>query len=109
MKTLSHQNIVKLREVLSSRSKLYIVMDLVRGGTLYDVIERRGALDEKLARTYFQQLVDAVDHCHRHRVYHRDLKLENVLVDESGCLKVCLSLSSRYELKVDADVSVHCL
>jgi serine/threonine protein kinase len=88
MKALSHQNIVNLREVLSSKSKLYIVMDLVRGGELFEMIERRGELDEKLARKYFQQLVDGIDYCHRRGVCHRDLKPENLLVDESGCLKV---------------------
>jgi 5'-AMP-activated protein kinase, catalytic alpha subunit len=97
MKALSHQNIVNLREVLSSKSKLYIVMDLVRGGELFEMIERRGELDEKLARKYFQQLVDAVDYCHRRGVCHRDLKPENLLVDESGCLKVGIWSSTWYE------------
>lgn len=88
MKALSHTNIVNLREVLSSKSKLYIVMDLVRGGELYEMIERRGGLDEKLARMYFQQLVMGVDYCHRQGVCHRDLKPENLLVDENGQLKI---------------------
>lgn len=88
MKALNHKNIVNLREVLSSKSKLYIVMDLVRGGELFEMIERRGELDEKLARKYFQQLVDGIDYCHRRGVCHRDLKPENLLVDERGTLKI---------------------
>jgi serine/threonine protein kinase len=88
MKALNHKNIVNLREVLSSKSKLYIVMDLVRGGELFEMIERRGELDEKLARKYFQQLVDGIDYCHRRGVCHRDLKPENLLVDEKGALKI---------------------
>lgn len=88
MKALNHKNIVNLREVLSSKSKLYIVMDLVRGGELFEMIERRGELDEKLARKYFQQLVDGIDYCHRRGVCHRDLKPENLLVDEKGTLKI---------------------
>lgn len=79
MKALNHKNIVNLREVLSSKSKLYIVMDLVRGGELFEMIERRGELDEKLARKYFQQLVDGIDYCHRRGVCHRDLKPENLV------------------------------
>jgi serine/threonine protein kinase len=88
MKALNHKNIVNLREVLSSKSKLYIVMDLVRGGELFEMIERKGELDEKLARKYFQQLIDGIDYCHRRGVYHRDLKPENLLVDERGTLKI---------------------
>lgn len=88
MKALNHRNIVNLREVLSSKTKLYIVMDLVRGGELFDQIERNGELDEKLARKYFQQLVDGIDYCHRRGVCHRDLKPENLLVDENGTLKI---------------------
>jgi len=88
MKALNHKNIVNLREVLSSKSKLYIVMDLVRGGELFDMIERKGELDESLARKYFQQLIDGIDYCHRRGVCHRDLKPENLLVDENGVLKI---------------------
>lgn len=88
MKALNHKNIVNLREVLSSKTKLYIVMDLVRGGELFEQIERKGELDEKLARKYFQQLIDGIDYCHRRGVCHRDLKPENLLVDENGTLKI---------------------
>jgi len=88
MKALNHQNIVNLREVLASKTKLYIVMDLVRGGELFDMIERQGELDEALARKYFQQLIDGIYYCHRRGVCHRDLKPENLLVDEKGSLKI---------------------
>lgn len=63
-------------------------MDLVRGGELFEQIERKGELDEKLARKYFQQLIDGIDYCHRRGVCHRDLKPENLLVDENGTLKI---------------------
>eukprot|EP00181_Compsopogon_caeruleus_P001539 CAMPEP_0184686000 /NCGR_PEP_ID=MMETSP0312-20130426/20978_1 /TAXON_ID=31354 /ORGANISM="Compsopogon coeruleus, Strain SAG 36.94" /LENGTH=534 /DNA_ID=CAMNT_0027140657 /DNA_START=538 /DNA_END=2142 /DNA_ORIENTATION=- len=88
MKALNHRNIVNLREVLSSKTKLYIVMDLVRGGELFEMIEKQGELSEKLARKYFQQLVDGVEYCHRRGVVHRDLKPENLLVDANGTLKI---------------------
>ncbi len=55
---------------------------------LFEQIERRGELDTKLARKYFQQLVDGIDYCHRRGVCHRDLKPENLLVDENGTLKI---------------------
>jgi len=88
MKALNHRNIVNLVEVLSSKHKLFIVMDLVRGGELFEMIERQGEIPESLARKYFQQLVDGVDYCHQRGIVHRDLKPENLLVDENGTLKI---------------------
>mmetsp|Transcript_14471 Transcript_14471/g.24946 ORF Transcript_14471/g.24946 Transcript_14471/m.24946 type:complete len:518 (-) Transcript_14471:76-1629(-) len=88
MRTLNHRNIVNLQEVLSSKTKLYLVMDLVRGGELFTMLEKQGELDEKTARRYFQQLVDGLDHCHKKGVCHRDLKPENLLIDEHQVLKI---------------------
>mmetsp|Transcript_13066 Transcript_13066/g.32267 ORF Transcript_13066/g.32267 Transcript_13066/m.32267 type:complete len:793 (+) Transcript_13066:67-2445(+) len=90
MKALRHRNIVNLHQVLTSATKIYMVMDLVRGGELFDKIAARGegGVPEDEARGYFQQLVDGVHYCHRRGVYHRDLKPENLLVSEEGELKV---------------------
>eukprot|EP00177_Eucheuma_denticulatum_P002210 GFKZ01003952.1.p1 GENE.GFKZ01003952.1~~GFKZ01003952.1.p1 ORF type:complete len:1483 (-),score=240.72 GFKZ01003952.1:648-5096(-) len=89
MKALKHRNIVNLRQVLTSQSKLYIVMDLVTGGELFTKILNEGKLEEKIARRYFQQLVDGIEYCHRRGVCHRDLKPENLLIDETtGELKI---------------------
>jgi serine/threonine protein kinase len=81
MRSLSHKHIARMYEVLISNTKLYIVMELVTGGELFDCLERHGRVDETLARQYFQQLVDGVDFCHKSGVAHRDLKPENLLVD----------------------------
>lgn len=89
MKALKHRNIVNLRQVLTSHTKLYIVMDLVTGGELFTKILKEGKLEEKVARRYFQQLVDGIEYCHRRGVCHRDLKPENLLIDETtGELKI---------------------
>lgn len=89
MKALKHRNIVNLRQVLTSQSKLYIVMDLVTGGELFTKILNEGKLQEDVARRYFQQLVDGIEYCHRRGVCHRDLKPENLLIDETtGELKI---------------------
>lgn len=88
MKALKHRNIVNLRQVLTSNTKLYIVMDLVTGGELFTKI-LKGKLEERIARRYFQQLVDGIEYCHRRGVCHRDLKPENLLIDETtGELKI---------------------
>ncbi|XP_061355055.1 CBL-interacting serine/threonine-protein kinase 6-like isoform X1 [Gastrolobium bilobum] len=87
MNMVKHPNIVQLHEVMASKSKIYIAMELVRGGELFDMIAK-GRLREDKARVYFQQLISAVDFCHSRGVYHRDLKPENLLLDEGGNLKV---------------------
>ncbi|XP_065848597.1 CBL-interacting serine/threonine-protein kinase 24-like [Euphorbia lathyris] len=88
MKIVRHPNIVRLHEVLASRTKIYIILEFVTGGELFDKIVHQGRLSENEARRYFQQLIDAVAHCHHKGVYHRDLKPENLLLDSFGKLKV---------------------
>ncbi|XVF34646.1 hypothetical protein REPUB_Repub18cG0076800 [Reevesia pubescens] len=88
MKMARHPNIVRLHEVLASRTKVYIILEFVSGGELFDKIVHRGRLPENECRRYFQQLIDVVAHCHSKGVYHRDLKPENLLLDSYGNLKV---------------------
>uniref|UniRef100_A0A0D9XNC1 non-specific serine/threonine protein kinase n=1 Tax=Leersia perrieri TaxID=77586 RepID=A0A0D9XNC1_9ORYZ len=88
MRLVAHKNIVQLHEVMATRNKIYFVMEYVKGGELFEKVEKRGKLTEGVAHKYFQQLISAVDYCHSRGVYHRDLKLENLLLDENENLKV---------------------
>ncbi|XP_015061451.1 CBL-interacting serine/threonine-protein kinase 24 [Solanum pennellii] len=88
MKIVRHPCIVRLHEVLASQTKIYIVQEFVTGGELFDKIVHLGRLSEDETRTYFQQLIDAIAHCHSKGVYHRDLKPENLLLDFQGNLKI---------------------
>ncbi|KAK7300812.1 hypothetical protein RJT34_11663 [Clitoria ternatea] len=87
MSRLRHPNIVKLHEVLATKTKIYFVLEFVKGGELFARISK-GRFGEDHARRYFQQLISAVAYCHARGVFHRDLKPENLLVDEHGNLKV---------------------
>ncbi|CAN8265096.1 unnamed protein product [Cochlearia groenlandica] len=87
MRIVRHPNVVELKEVMATKTKIYFVMEFVRGGELFAKIAR-GKLKEDSARRYFQQLISAVDFCHSRGVSHRDLKPENLLVDDNGDLKV---------------------
>ncbi|KAL8214801.1 hypothetical protein R6Q57_004250 [Mikania cordata] len=87
MKLVNHPNVVHLYEVMASKTKIYIILEYVKGGELFDIVAK-GKLKENIARKYFQQLISAVDFCHSRGVYHRDLKLENLLLDDEGSLKV---------------------
>ena len=88
MRLVAHKNIVELHEVMATRNKIYFVMEYVKGGELFDKIEKSGKLTESAAHKYFKQLISAVDYCHSRGVYHRDLKPENLLLDEDENLKV---------------------
>ena len=74
----------------------FIVMDFVPGETLDDVVSREGALDVALALDYTCQISNAVDHAHRQGVLHRDLRPSNILVAETGQLKVADFGTSRF-------------
>ncbi|XP_057724297.1 CBL-interacting serine/threonine-protein kinase 11-like [Arachis stenosperma] len=87
MSKLNHPNIVKLHEVLATKTKIYFVLEFVKGGELFAKVSK-GRFSEDLARKYFQQLISAVGYCHSRGVFHRDLKPENLLLDENGNLKV---------------------
>ncbi|KAF3659622.1 CBL-interacting serine/threonine-protein kinase 1 [Capsicum annuum] len=88
LKLLKHPNVVRLYEVLASKSKIYMVLEYVNGGELFDRIVSKGKLSEAQGRKLFQQLVDGVCYCHDKGVSHRDLKLENVLIDSKGNIKI---------------------
>nr|ABK25045.1 unknown [Picea sitchensis] len=88
MRLVQHPNIVLLYEVMASKTKIYFVMEYVKGGELFNRVVEKGRLKEEEARKYFQQLISAVDFCHSRGVYHRDLKPENLLLEENGDLKV---------------------
>ncbi|GMY29190.1 CBL-interacting serine/threonine-protein kinase 5-like [Fagus crenata] len=87
MRLVRHPNVVELKEVLATKTKIFFVMEYVRGGELFTKVAR-GKLKEDSARKYFQQLISAVDFCHSRGVSHRDLKPENLLLDENENLKV---------------------
>lgn len=87
MRLVRHPNVVELKEVMATKTKIFFVMEYVRGGELFAKISK-GKLTEDLARKYFQQLISAVDYCHSRGVSHRDLKPENLLLDDNENLKI---------------------
>ncbi|GMH10012.1 hypothetical protein Nepgr_011853 [Nepenthes gracilis] len=87
MRQLRHPHIIKLFEVLATKTKIYFVMELAKGGELFAKVAK-GRFSEDLSRRYFQHLIPAVRYCHSRGVFHRDLKPENLLLDENWNLKV---------------------
>ncbi|XP_057810473.1 CBL-interacting serine/threonine-protein kinase 25-like [Salvia miltiorrhiza] len=98
MRRVRHPNVVELKEVMATRSKIFIVMEYAAGGALLSSVPRGRRLDEAAARRYFQQLVGAVDFCHSRGVFHRDIKPENLLLGADGRLKISdFGLSALYD------------
>jgi serine/threonine protein kinase len=94
--SLNHPNIVTILTAEKQENVFFIVMEFVPGETLETIIARDGALELSLALDYTCQICNAVDHAHRHGVLHRDLRPANVLVAESGMLKVADFGTSRF-------------
>ncbi|KAG7669363.1 hypothetical protein KSW81_007518 [Nannochloris sp. 'desiccata'] len=88
LKKIHHPYIVNLQEVMSSKDKIFMVMELVTGGDLFDKIAVEGPMKEPAAKTIFIQLLSALHYCHSQGIFHRDLKPENVLLSSEGDVKL---------------------
>ncbi|XP_061401007.1 serine/threonine-protein kinase par-1-like, partial [Musca vetustissima] len=88
MSSVQHPNIIHIYEVFENREKMVLVMEFAAGGELYDYLSERKVLSEEEARRIFRQVATAVYYCHKHKICHRDLKLENILLDEHGNAKI---------------------
>jgi len=88
MSSVQHPNIIHIYEVFENKEKMVLVMEIAAGGELYDYISDRKTLGEPDARRIFRQIATAIYYCHKHNICHRDLKLENILLDEDGGAKI---------------------
>eukprot|EP00210_Caulerpa_lentillifera_P003325 g3174.t1 len=92
LRALNHPHITQFIECYLTEKDLCIVMEYVAGGNLNNFIAKRNGINQNSARWFFQQLIIAVDYCHKKRVIDRDIKLKHVLVDsdnEYPLLKIC--------------------
>ncbi|XP_038135868.1 NUAK family SNF1-like kinase 2 isoform X1 [Cyprinodon tularosa] len=97
MSSLCHPHIITIYEVFENKDKIVIVMEYASQGDLYDYICDKKNLSEPEARHFFRQIVSAVHYCHQNGIVHRDLKLENILLDGNGNVKIAdFGLSNLY-------------
>ncbi|CDO94451.1 unnamed protein product [Kluyveromyces dobzhanskii CBS 2104] len=87
LRLLRHPHIIKLYDVIKSKDEIIMVIEYA-GNELFDYIVQRDKMPEQEARRFFQQIISAVDYCHRHKIVHRDLKPENLLLDEHLNVKI---------------------
>ncbi|XP_065586473.1 hormonally up-regulated neu tumor-associated kinase-like [Cyrtonyx montezumae] len=85
---IKHPNVVQLYETLETDNSYYMVMELCLGGDLLDRICDKQRLAEREVRRYTRQILSAVGYLHCHGIVHRDLKIENFLLDENNNIKI---------------------
>ena len=88
LKYFDHPNMIRLYQVLDTTQNIFVVMEYVSGGELFSLVKKEKGLSEDKARLLFRQIIDGVQYCHQNLVAHRDLKLENILVDKTGLIKI---------------------
>ncbi|CAC9886565.1 Pkinase-domain-containing protein [Aureobasidium pullulans] len=87
LQLLRHPHIIKLYTVITTPKEIIMVLEYA-GGELFQYILDHGRMAEDKARKFFQQIVCAVEYCHRHKIVHRDLKPENLLLDDALNVKI---------------------
>ena len=102
MSQISHQNVIRLKEVQwdatyekkngTKLQVILVVLELATGGELFDFLAFTGPFEPEIARTYFQQLIAGVAHCHSKGIAHRDLKPEvrEYITDTFNVHSICL-------------------
>ncbi|XP_030377690.1 testis-specific serine/threonine-protein kinase 1 isoform X2 [Scaptodrosophila lebanonensis] len=88
VKGLHHENLITFYQSIETSHRVYLIMQLAENGTLLDYVREKKFLDEPQARTLFRQLISAVEYIHSKNVVHRDIKCENLLLDENWNLKL---------------------
>ncbi|XP_033174302.1 testis-specific serine/threonine-protein kinase 4 isoform X2 [Bombus impatiens] len=88
VKGLKHPNLIRFLQAIETTHRVYIIMEYARCGSLLDMIRRDTFIDEFRSRRWFRQLLEAIDYCHGRGVVHRDIKCENLLMDQNFNIKL---------------------
>ncbi|KAG5645296.1 hypothetical protein DXG03_006485 [Asterophora parasitica] len=95
---LHHPYICGMREMIVHQHHYYMVFEYVNGGQMLDYIIAHGRLRERVARKFARQIGSALSYCHHNNVVHRDLKIENILISQTGNIKIIdFGLSNLYD------------
>ncbi|XP_011700084.1 PREDICTED: cyclin-dependent kinase-like 4 [Wasmannia auropunctata] len=96
LKKLRHENLVNMIEVFRRRKRLYLVFEYLDHTVLDELEKSKNGLDREKSRRYIFQILRGLDFCHNHKIMHRDVKPENVLVSPNGVIKLCDFGFARY-------------
>lgn len=85
---MRHTSVVKLFETLETEKHYLFVMELCAGGDLLSYVRKRRKLNENVARYLFKQIIEGIGYIHSKNIVHRDIKLDNILLDNKGHIKI---------------------
>jgi 5'-AMP-activated protein kinase, catalytic alpha subunit len=85
---LKHESVVKLYETFETNRHMILTMELCAGGDLLNFVRKRKKLDEGVSKVIFKQLIEGLQYIHKKRILHRDIKLDNILLDGKGNVKI---------------------
>ncbi|KAG0023313.1 hypothetical protein BGZ80_009807 [Entomortierella chlamydospora] len=88
MKLINHPHVIRLYDVYETDKELFLVMEYVSGGELFEYLVNKGRLEETEALRFFQQIIVGLAFCHKRKICHRDLKPENLLLDDQRNVKI---------------------
>jgi len=80
---------VRLFDSFETNQHIVFVMELCAGGDLLNYVRKRRKLKEEVAKYVLKQVVDGLAYCHAKGIVHRDIKLDNLLLDDEGAVKIC--------------------
>lgn len=89
LKMLDHRNVAKLLEVFENKKFIFFVLEYAEEGDILKLLKEKGPLSEDFARYLITQVIYGLKHCHKRRVLHRDIKLDNVLLGRNYVTKIC--------------------
>ena len=85
---MRNKSVVKLYETFETETHYLFVMELCAGGDLLSYVRKRRKLNETLAKYLFKQIIEGIGYIHSKNILHRDIKLENILLDDKGHIKI---------------------
>ena len=89
MRGCCHPSVTKILETFESEKYMLIIMEYISGGNLQSFVKKRRKLCEKTAKILFRQIIEGIKYIHSRGIVHRDIKLENILIDLNNIIKIC--------------------